>query len=411
MTTLNKNFDGRGVNRVVGMALVPLAPVTALIAETAVLPAAIAGLLFGLLALVSDRFDERTGKMMLALALIGQCIAFTGSLAGHEWQLDSHMLFFAMAAIIATMESVPALLFAVVVTALHHSILGILVPALVYPQNGLLDVLLRTALHASIVTFEVSVLLWTMIRSSRIKAEAEAARDQLARTAAEAEEAQAEAESARETALATADRTREEVQRAAAAVEEIAATARAAADSAAHATAVVARTKSDGEKSGAVVESAMQAMNAIEASSVQISQIITVIDEIARQTDLLALNAAVESARAGEAGRGFAVVANEVRKLAQRSADAAQQIRVLVSTSSNRVVEGVGLVSETGKTMSRIVNAVAELADLMNGIALGASEQSQGLNQVNHAISRLHTLGEGDTGVVSAPMRRMRRAA
>ncbi len=141
----------------------------------------------------------------------------------------------------------------------------------------------------------------------------------------------------------------------AAALDEITATVKKAAEGATHARKVVAGTKEDAEKSGEVVRKAVEAMGGIEKSSQQISQIIGVIDEIAFQTNLLALNAGVEAARAGDAGRGFAVVASEVRALAQRSAEAAKEIKGLISTSTTQVGEGVQLVAETGKSLERIV--------------------------------------------------------
>lgn len=389
MTERIRNFDGLVVNRIVGIGLVPLAPLTALLAGTDVWLATLPALLFGMIAALSGRVAAPNRPPVLAVALIGQCIAFTGAFAGHAWQLDTHMLFFAVLAIVATMESVAAVVLAVVLTAVHHLAFALLLPMLVYPDSGMIAGLLRTAMHAAIVLLEAAVLILTMLRNARVKAEAAAAREDLALSARTAEEAQAEAEATRERALAAAAHTREQGQRAAIALEQIAATARAASDSAAHATALVARTGREGEKSSAVVADATHAMNAIEQSSVQIGQIITVIDEIARQTDLLALNAAVESARAGEAGRGFAVVANEVRKLAQRSADAAHEIRALVATSSARVVEGVGLVDEAGRALNRIVAAIAELNTVIGSIAAGAADQSRDLTQVTRTITRL----------------------
>ncbi len=147
----------------------------------------------------------------------------------------------------------------------------------------------------------------------------------------------------------------------AAALDEITATGKKAAEGASHARDVVAAAHKDAEATGAVVRKTVDAMGGIEQSARKINQIIGVIDEIAFQTNLLALNAGVEAARAGDAGRGFAVVASEVRALAQRSADAAKEIKSLISTSSAQVAEGAQLVAETGKALQRILVQVCLL--------------------------------------------------
>ncbi len=175
----------------------------------------------------------------------------------------------------------------------------------------------------------------------------------------------------------------------AAALDEITATVKKAAEGATHARKVVAGTKEDAERSGEVVRKAVEAMGSIEKSSQQIGQIIGVIDEIAFQTNLLALNAGVEAARAGDAGRGFAVVASEVRALAQRSAEAAKEIKALISTSTTQVGEGVQLVAETGKSLESIMSKVAEINTVVSDIAAGAQEQATGLQQVNTAVNEM----------------------
>jgi methyl-accepting chemotaxis protein len=175
----------------------------------------------------------------------------------------------------------------------------------------------------------------------------------------------------------------------AAALDEITATVRKTAEGAAQARAVVSSAKTDAEKGGEVVRKAVEAMSGIEKSSQQISQIIGVIDEIAFQTNLLALNAGVEAARAGDAGRGFAVVASEVRALAQRSAEAAKEIKGLISASTAQVGQGVSLVAETGSSLERIVTQVTTINTAVTDIAASAQEQATGLQQVNSAINQM----------------------
>ncbi|PHY18911.1 methyl-accepting chemotaxis protein [Caulobacter sp. BP25] len=175
----------------------------------------------------------------------------------------------------------------------------------------------------------------------------------------------------------------------AAALDEITATVRRSSAGAQEAAKVVGSTRGDAERSSVVVRNAVEAMNQIEKSSQEISQIIGVIDEIAFQTNLLALNAGVEAARAGEAGRGFAVVAQEVRALAQRSADAAKEIKTLISTSSQQVNQGVSMVGQTGEALQAIVSKVGEIDALVGEIASSGQEQATGLNQVNAAVNQM----------------------
>ena len=179
------------------------------------------------------------------------------------------------------------------------------------------------------------------------------------------------------------------LEEAAAALDQITATVGKAAEGAKHAREIVLEARRDAERSSDVVRKAVDAMGRIERSSAEIGKIIGVIDEIAFQTNLLALNAGVEAARAGEAGRGFAVVASEVRALAQRSAEAAKEIKGLVNTSNTEVESGVKLVAETGQTLSRIVAKVAEIDTVVGDIANSSQEQSSGLHEINIAINQL----------------------
>jgi methyl-accepting chemotaxis protein len=186
----------------------------------------------------------------------------------------------------------------------------------------------------------------------------------------------------------------------AAALDQITATVRKTAEGATQARDLVTTAKADAERSGEVVNGAVQAMAQIEGSSRQISQIIGVIDEIAFQTNLLALNAGVEAARAGEAGRGFAVVASEVRGLAQRSAQAAKEIKGLIQASSSQVSSGVDLVGQAGKALDRIVVQVAEINAIVAEIAASAKEQATGLAEVNTAVNQMDQVTQQNAAMV-----------
>jgi methyl-accepting chemotaxis protein len=186
----------------------------------------------------------------------------------------------------------------------------------------------------------------------------------------------------------------------AAALDQITATVGKTAEGAKDAHGVAAKAKADAEHSSEVLRETIIAMNGIETSSKQIGSIIGVIDEIAFQTNLLALNAGIEAARAGDAGRGFAVVATEVRALAQRSTDAAKEIKGLISASGSQVVAGVKLVNETGNALARIAKQVARLSRLVTEIAASAQEQAAGLKEVNLAVTQMDQVTQQNAAMV-----------
>ncbi|CZT35363.1 methyl-accepting chemotaxis protein [Rhizobium sp. 9140] len=186
----------------------------------------------------------------------------------------------------------------------------------------------------------------------------------------------------------------------AAALDEITATVRTASMRANEAQDMVRETKASAERSGAIVRSAVDAMGRIEDSSSRIGQIIGVIDEIAFQTNLLALNAGVEAARAGEAGRGFAVVAQEVRELAQRSANAAKEIKTLISASASEVEGGVTLVRSTGTALLEIETLVNQVNGHVESIATASREQATALGEINTSVNHMDQMTQKNAAMV-----------
>ncbi len=186
----------------------------------------------------------------------------------------------------------------------------------------------------------------------------------------------------------------------AAALDEITATVGKSAAGAKHACQVVVEANEDAKKSTVVVRQAVEAMDGIAESARKITQIIGVIDEIAFQTNLLALDAGVEAARAGDAGRGFAVVASEVRGLAQRSAEAAKEIKVLITASTAQVDVGVRLAAETGKSLDHIMEQVTDINGVVAEIASGAKEQANGLAEINTAINQMDQATQQNAAMV-----------
>ena len=211
---------------------------------------------------------------------------------------------------------------------------------------------------------------------------------------------------AREIAMGNTDlsqRTEEQassLEETAASLEELTSTVRQNADNAQQANKLASTASEVAVKGGGVVSQVVRTMDEITSASRKISDIIGVIDEIAFQTNILALNAAVEAARAGEQGRGFAVVAAEVRNLAQRSANAAKEIKALISDSGTKVETGSKLVASAGQTMEEIVVSVKRVTDIMAEISAASREQSNGIDQVNTAVSQMDKITQQNAALV-----------
>jgi methyl-accepting chemotaxis protein len=190
------------------------------------------------------------------------------------------------------------------------------------------------------------------------------------------------------------------LQETAASMEELSSTVKQNADNARQANQLAMSASSVAIQGGEVVAQVVDTMKGINEASRKISDIISVIDGIAFQTNILALNAAVEAARAGEQGRGFAVVATEVRSLAGRSADAAKEIKVLISNSVERVEQGTALVDRAGTTMTEVVSSIRRVTDLMGEISAASHEQSQGVSQVGEAVTQMDQVTQQNAALV-----------
>ncbi|WP_326541050.1 methyl-accepting chemotaxis protein [Pseudorhodoferax sp.] len=196
------------------------------------------------------------------------------------------------------------------------------------------------------------------------------------------------------------EQTASNLQQTAASMQQLTGTVRQSADSAQHANRLVSDAAAVAARGGDVVSQVVATMEEINNSSRRIADIIGTIDGIAFQTNILALNAAVEAARAGEEGRGFAVVAGEVRNLAQRSAEAAREIKQLIGSSVERVDAGSRLVGDAGTTMQEIVSSVKQVSDMMAEISAAASEQSTGIVQVSNAVGQLDHMTQQNAALV-----------
>ena len=199
---------------------------------------------------------------------------------------------------------------------------------------------------------------------------------------------------------ARTEQTASNLQQAASSMEQLTGTVKQSADSARQANQLANSAAEVAARGGAVVSQVVATMDDINASSKKIADIIGVIDGIAFQTNILALNAAVEAARAGEQGRGFAVVASEVRSLAQRSAEAAKEIKGLIGASVEKVQGGSKLVADAGRTMTEIVGSVKRVSDIIAEITAAASEQSQGIGEVNTSVAQLDQMTQQNAALV-----------
>jgi methyl-accepting chemotaxis protein len=196
------------------------------------------------------------------------------------------------------------------------------------------------------------------------------------------------------------EQTASNLQQAASSMEQLTGTVRQSADSARQANQLAGSAAEVAARGGVVVSQVVATMDDINASSKKIADIIGVIDGIAFQTNILALNAAVEAARAGEQGRGFAVVAGEVRSLAQRSAEAAKEIKGLIGASVEKVQGGSKLVADAGRTMTEIVGSVQRVSDIIGEITAAATEQSQGIGEVNTSVTQLDQMTQQNAALV-----------
>jgi len=517
MNTLLKENKSRATHllSLATWSAAPIGPLVGWMLGNDLLPLVFVAVLFASLGSFAVHYAPKVAPIIVAQALVGQAIVFTASLAGRAWQLDSHMVYFAVLAIVMVLNDKRAVIAAAATIVVHHLSLSVLLPTLIYPSVNLLQNIERTLFHGAVVAVETAAILIALnirqrldmqsetdhanlndaiIRSEAAQRKAEAVSVEAIEARQEAETAIAETQKALERAEHEAERANqidaaakkttaaEDARRAVlteeqrqvvealrgalkrlsnkdlkihisqtfastyddlrldfnAAVEDLNAAMQAvlnqannmraetveivgaandlatrteaqagslaeisktvaeltihvneAATAAGVASGKVDLAKSETDESSALVVKAVTAMGEIEASSKSIQKIIGVIGEIAFQTNLLALNAGVEAARAGESGRGFAVVASEVRALAQRSSEAANEIKTLIATSGQQVGQGVDLVRRTGVALETVVSSVGQISMEVGQIKSNMEVQSANLTEINTAISSL----------------------
>lgn len=436
-------------------------------------PIAVVSLIIGALTLLAPRLNSPTREYLLSFSLVAHCILLTTAFQGHQWQIDTHMTFFAILAVISTLGKPGPLLFGAALIAVYHFSFSFLLPSLIYPTGTGVGNSSRTIFHAAIVIVETGVLFFSMNKKLAADRNAQLQRESAEENAQAAQEAQRQAsekqksveavmlilekhlneladgnltakigndlpegyeklrvdfnktiqtlsqtmssvveassriqQGASEISHASDDlsnRTENQaatLEQTAAALDELTASVKSAAEGAKSIEQIVLEAQSEAEASGKIVGDAISAMTEIETSSAQVSQIIGVIDDIAFQTNLLALNAGVEAARAGEAGNGFAVVASEVRALAQRSTDAAKEIKTLISGSTKQVEHGVDLVGGAGTSLANIVQRVTHISELVRSMATGTSEQAMGLGEINIGVNQLDQVTQQNAAMV-----------
>lgn len=402
-----------------------------------------------------------SARAMLAFVLLLLNMTLTAAFKGHPWQIDTHMMYFAVLAVISVMYDIRVLLGSAAFVAVHHLGMSYTMPELVYPDmtDGFVA---RTMIHAAVVVMETGILGLSILQRNAMDdalilqrdamqesqraselAEQAATRDRRAATAVvhllnerlkmlseqdlsqtlddelppqfedlrhhfndlvhslrdvlqtATETSEEYTVSARELSGAADDLAqRTELQsstlsQTAESLQQLTITLRETADGAKQANITASEARDSAAKNGEIVKSAVAAMMRIEQSSSEISNIISLIEDISFQTNLLALNAGVEAARAGDSGRGFAVVASEVRALAQRTSEAAQGVKQLIFKSSQEVENGSGLVNAAGEALAGIVDQVSRASKMIGDITVSVDSQAGVVHNLNEAVQSL----------------------